>query len=462
MQVVVLMGGLGTRLGQETLNIPKSMVDVHGKPFFYYQLELMKWYGFKNFLFCVGHLNKSIEDYFGDGSSFDVNIKYSYDRKNSEGKLLGTGGALRNAMPLLENDFLLIYGDSYMDINYPELIFEYFTSKNSGKKSLLSVYKNENTFYQNNVIFKNNRLILYDKKNFSSEMEHIDFGVSIFDRSLIARIPEGEFSDLSDLQNQLTRECLATGYEALDRFYEIGTPATLEEFKKFIYGRIYISKPAIFLDRDGTINEIVFNDDTEQMDSPLKTEDLRLLPGVEKALFMLQSMGYLLIVVSNQPAAAKGKISLGNLFRINAHLKKILHEYNVHLDDVLICPHHPTGEKRVGKNFLVRECICRKPGRELLTRAIDKFNIDRFKSFMVGDSHVDILAGRSAGVKTVFLGNYKCDLCKMLNGVKPDYLFRNLYDFALYLQNSNKPGGKNDEPIQVCRKPESEDFCGRS
>ena len=148
-QVVVLMGGLGTRLGLK--DTPKAMADINGYPFFDYQLKLLKRWRFHKFLFLVGYQAESIENYYGNGSKWQVDIQYSYDGK----KQLGTGGALRNAAEKLEEDFLLIYGDSFMDVDYQEAVYRYWLEKSKGKMALMTILENENRYDKSNVIYQN-------------------------------------------------------------------------------------------------------------------------------------------------------------------------------------------------------------------------------------------------------------------------------------------------------------------
>jgi D-glycero-D-manno-heptose 1,7-bisphosphate phosphatase len=187
------------------------------------------------------------------------------------------------------------------------------------------------------VVFKNNSLICYDKVNITSDMDYIDYGISVLNRSVIEAIPEGHTVDLAEIYTNLVKDRSMAGIEVRKRFYEIGTPSSLEEFKKYINERIYTPSPFIFLDRDGTINEIVFNEDTENLDSPLSAEQLVLLPGTEEALKIFKSLGYSLVIVTNQPAAAKGKVTLGKLYEVNSRLKSMLSEKGIYLDDILMC-----------------------------------------------------------------------------------------------------------------------------
>ena len=161
MQVVVLMGGLGTRLKEYTKECPKPLVEVEGRPFFDYSLKLLMHHGFKKFLFLIGYRAEMIEEYYGDGSALGISITYCYDGK----ELLGTGGAVKRAYDHLEDDFLLMYGDSFMDIDYEETLYRYFEGKSRGMRALMTVLKNGNRFDRSNVIMDGTGIKLYDKMN---------------------------------------------------------------------------------------------------------------------------------------------------------------------------------------------------------------------------------------------------------------------------------------------------------
>ncbi len=171
-QVVVLMGGLGTRLKDYTKACPKSLVDVCGRPFFDYQLDLLTAWGFKKFVFLIGYKADMIEEHYGNGDSRGISIQYSYDGE----KLLGTGGAVRRAYDLLEDDFLLMYGDSFMDIDYAETLYRYERGKAEGARTLMTVLKNNNRFDKSNVVMDGHKLALYDKHNPTPEMDYIEYG----------------------------------------------------------------------------------------------------------------------------------------------------------------------------------------------------------------------------------------------------------------------------------------------
>ena len=430
-QAVVLMGGLGTRLKEYTKQCPKSLVDVAGKPFFEYSLDLMIKAGFKKFLFLIGYKAEMIEEYFGDGSKYGITINYCYDGE----KLLGTGGAVRRALDYIEDDFLLMYGDSFMDINYEECIYRYFKGKESGKHALMTVLKNNNMFDKSNVIMKDGKITLYDKVNMTKEMEYIDYGVCMYEKALFEVYEKDVKFDLSEIQNKLSLEGTMEACEVTKRFYEIGNPDSLKEFSEYINHRLIESHPAVFLDRDGVINEIVFNEDAEQMDSPMNISQFKLLPDVAEAIKLFKEMGYYVFLATNQPAAAKGKTSLERLYDINTYFVNEMKLEGAEIDDVYMCTHYTKKLAMTKEDFLIKECDCRKPKPGLLLKAFDKYNIDIENSYMIGDSYTDVKCGKAAGVKTIFIGDYKCDSCKRLCGEKPDMICKNILEAARSLQN---------------------------
>lgn len=425
-QVVVLMGGLGTRLGTETRNCPKALIDVNGKPFFDYQLKLMSNYGFQKFLFLTGHMSEQIKKHYGDGSRFGVSIRYSCDGE----MLLGTGGSVKNAFPCLEEDFLLLYGDSFMDIDYRETIYRYFRGRLQGCLALMTVLENWEQLDRSNVFFEEGKILLYDKQQPDERMRYIDYGVGMYHRSAFEEIETKGYFDIAILQKKLSLEKKLAAHEVTNRFYEIGSSDSLNEFRKYAMERFDTDGKAVFFDRDGVINEIVFCEDTEQLDSPLKTDALHFIKGVTESLRMLQEAGFYLFIVTNQPAAAKGKVSLEKLYDINTELCKRLKALNIYVNAIEMCPHYPQRLEHTRELFLIRQCQCRKPKSGLIESICKRFRINREKSWMVGDSYTDILAGQKAGLQTAFLGDYKCDVCRYLEYNKPDWIGSKLMDFS--------------------------------
>jgi len=230
MKCVILAGGLATRLRPITNKIPKSMIRIKNKPFLEYQIELLRRNDINEIILCVGYLGEQIEEYFGNGKKFGVNIKYSYENE----QLLGTGGAIRNTLDLLSNYFFVLYGDSYLNVNYKE-IYNYFLKINY--PVLLVVYKNNDKWDKSNVVFKDGIVAIYDKNNYIPEMEFIDYGLSILSERVLMRIPKNVSYDLANLYKGLSVEKKLAGYEVLGRFYEIGSKNGLKEFENYIKGK---------------------------------------------------------------------------------------------------------------------------------------------------------------------------------------------------------------------------------
>jgi NDP-sugar pyrophosphorylase family protein len=229
--VAILAGGLATRLGDVSKRIPKSLLEVAGKPFAEHQLALLRENGFGHVVFCVGHLGELMEDSLGDGSRWGMRLQYSYDRPT----LLGTGGALRLALPLLGEAFFVLYGDSYLEGDYRK-IEEGFLS--SGKLGLMTVYRNLDRWDRSNVLYQNERILRYDKKNRTPEMQHIDYGIGILRAQVLEAYPAVRNFDLEIVYQELVAKDELAGFEVLERFYEIGSPAGLEETRAYLARKI--------------------------------------------------------------------------------------------------------------------------------------------------------------------------------------------------------------------------------
>lgn len=228
--VAILAGGLATRLRPITEKVPKVLVPVAGKPFLAHQLELLRKQGVMRAVLCLGHLGEMVQRDFGDGSAHGVQLQYSFDGP----KLLGTGGALKQAMPKLGEKFFVLYGDSYLPIPFAP-IAEFF--ERSGKRGLMTVFRNEGKFDTSNVVFANGEIQVYDKKNKRPDMLHIDYGLSVFRREAFDEWPVDQPFDLADVMQKLVGEKQLAGYEVPERFYEIGSHAGLNELNELLSRR---------------------------------------------------------------------------------------------------------------------------------------------------------------------------------------------------------------------------------
>lgn len=225
--VAILAGGLATRLRPITETIPKCMVKVAGRPFLYHQLKWLREEGVKQVVLCVGYLGEEIRAAVGDGAMFDLAVDYSFDGE----RLLGTGGALKKAMPALGEAFFVLYGDSYLRCSFADIERAFWSA---GKPALLTVLKNVGQWDQSNVLFSEGRLVRYDKHNPTPDMRHIDYGLSVFSAAALASYGENTVFDLSDVLTDLSVQGGLVGFEVTDRFYEIGSPTGLKETEEFL------------------------------------------------------------------------------------------------------------------------------------------------------------------------------------------------------------------------------------
>ena len=228
--VAILAGGLATRLGPITARTPKSLVDVGGRPFAEHQIELLQRHGLTDLVFLVGHLGEQVRDALGDGSRLGVRIAYVFDGPAP----LGTGGALRRALPQLGDAFFVLYGDSYLDCDY-RAVERVFTA--SGKSGLMTVCRNDDQWDRSNVLMENGRIIRYDKVGRTPDMRHIDYGLGVFKASAFGGRPADTAFDLASLYQDLLAADDLASFEVPTRFYEIGSPSGLAATREHIAAR---------------------------------------------------------------------------------------------------------------------------------------------------------------------------------------------------------------------------------
>lgn len=224
--VAILAGGLATRLRPITEKIPKSLVPVADRPFLAHQLEMLHARGIRRAVLCIGYLGEMIQRDFGS-AQYGIKLEYSFDGP----KLLGTGGAIKRALPMLGEEFFVLYGDSYLPIEYAP-IADFF--HRSGKQGLMTVFRNEGKFDTSNVVFAGGEIKVYDKKNKSPEMKYIDYGLSLFKASVFDPYSSDQIFDLAEVMGKLVVQKQLAGYEVAERFYEIGSPAGLAELEKLL------------------------------------------------------------------------------------------------------------------------------------------------------------------------------------------------------------------------------------
>jgi NDP-sugar pyrophosphorylase family protein len=224
--VAILAGGLATRLRPVTQTIPKSLVDVAGQPFVCRQLAQLRQQGIERVVLCVGHLANMIEATVGNGERFGLRVAYSPDGAQP----LGTGGALKKALPLLEQRFFVLYGDSYLPVDFAAVEQAH---ARSGKDALMTVLKNNGQWDRSNVLFRDEELLEYNKHQPRPEMAYIDYGLGVLDAKVLAAYPAGQAFDLADVYQALALQGRLAGWEAHERFYEIGSHNGLAETRAY-------------------------------------------------------------------------------------------------------------------------------------------------------------------------------------------------------------------------------------
>jgi MurNAc alpha-1-phosphate uridylyltransferase len=225
--VAILAGGLATRLKPITERVPKLLVEVAGEPFFNHQIRLLAKAGLTRLVVCVGYLGERVVELYGDGSKWGVKIEYSFDGP----RLLGTGGALIRALPKLGDAFYVLYGDSYLPIDYMVVGNAFLES---GKLGLMTVFENKGLYDTSNVWFHGGNIRAYDKKDRLPTMHHIDYGLGVFRRAAFDGFPTDDVVDLAEVQKLLLERGQLAGFEIAQRFYEIGSHEGLQELDRLL------------------------------------------------------------------------------------------------------------------------------------------------------------------------------------------------------------------------------------
>lgn len=413
MKTVIMAGGRGTRIASVASDVPKPMINICGKPILEHQIANLKECGLTDIILVIGYLGEKIKDYFGDGSRFGVSIEYFI-----EDHPLGTAGALFK-MPQLTEDFLLLCGDVIIDID-----FNRFIAFHKEKKAWASLVAHPNGHpYDSSLLVTEieapqmsggmpvdtHRVIRWMAKEDERlyYKNRVNAGIELISPELLKEtmkhfVPRHpETPDKIDLDRDVLKTNIGSGriyaYDTPEYVKDMGTPDRFFEAENDIKtGKVHAhnlknQQKAIFLDRDGTINKM--------QGFITKPEEFELLPGVAKAIKVINKSGYLAIVITNQPVIARGDCTFEQLQTIHNKMETELGKEGAFVDAIYVCPHHTDkgflGERPEYK----RDCDCRKPKPGLLFQAARDFNIDLSQSYMIGDSDRDVKAGENAGVK---------------------------------------------------------------
>lgn len=406
MKVVIMAGGRGTRISSVASDIPKPMIKIDGKPVLEHEILNLREQGFTDIILTVGHLGNIITDYFGDGSKFGVHIEYYIEETP-----LGNAGALFKIRDKLTDDFLLLNADAVFDIDFRRFV-EFH--KSHGGLVTLFTHPNSHPYDSGIVIADGNGVVL---QWLAKEDDRPDYYKNRVNAGLHVISPKVLDIDIStekvDLDRQVLKPLAGTGkmyvYDSPEYVKDMGTPDRYESVcRDFSEGKVkarnlHNKQKAVFLDRDGVINKYV--------GFLRNIDDFELLDGVSKAIRKINESGYLAIVVTNQPVIARGEVSFAELAEIHNKMETLLGEDGAYLDAIYFCPHHPDKGFDGEIPELKFDCDCRKPKPGMLIKAAKKFNIDLTKSWMVGDSDSDIMAGKNAGCSTVLIGESDENMC---------------------------------------------------
>ena len=419
MKVVIMAGGKGTRVASIAGDIPKPMIPVCGKPILEHQIDCLKKNGLTEITLVTGYLGEKIIEYFEDGSRFGCVITYF-----TETEPLGTAGALYKIKDL-PNEFILINGDIIFDIDFSRMIAFHREKK---AWATLAVHPNNHPFDSALITCNSeNRITSWinkeDDRLYYKNL--VNAGIHILSSELLKNCPQAK--EKVDLDRDILKPMIQTGrifgYQTPEYIKDMGTPERYTQVSADIENGIVASRnlkleqKAVFLDRDGTIN-------TEN-GFIKKPEDFELIDGAAEAIKIINKLGFLAIVITNQPVIARGETDFETLDLIHKKMETELGKHGAFIDDLFYCPHHPDkgfpGERPEYK----ADCDCRKPKPGMILQAAKKYNIDISNSYMVGDDKRDVQAGINAGCIPIFLSEKN----EMI-GIDS---FESLYDFAKYL-----------------------------
>lgn len=413
MKTIIMAGGRGTRIQSVASDIPKPMIQIDGVPVLEREIYSLKSQGFQDIIITVSHLGNHIMEHFKDGSNYGVNIEY-YDEKTP----LGNAGALFFLREKLGTEpFLLLNADAVFDVDFNRMLdfhkshgglVTLFTHPNSHPYDSGLIIADQEGSVQKWLAKEDERPVYY-KNRVNAGLHIIDPAVLDFvdlDVNTIGTVdPDTGKVRKVDLDRQLLKPLAGTGkmfcYDSPEYVKDMGTPERFHSVEEdFKAGRVSgknlkNKQKAIFFDRDGTINQYV-----GFLHSP---DEFVLIDGVAEAIRKINSSGYLVIVVTNQPVIARGEVTYEGLEEIHNKMETLLGLEGAYIDGLYFCPHHPHKGFEGEVPELKIDCDCRKPKPGMLLRAAEDFNIDLSKSWMIGDGENDVKAGVAAGCRTALI-----------------------------------------------------------
>ena len=411
LKAVIMAGGLGTRLSSITNGLPKPMIDICGKPLLERQIECLKSNGIVDITFVLGFGANVISDYFGDGSTWGVNISYVV-----ESTPLGTAGGLYYLKDKIKDAFFLINGDVLFDVDLKRM---HMRHKQYGAEVTLFTHPNDHPYDSALVVADGDGKVtkwVHKEEKRGDYNNRVNAGIHLLEHVVFKRFFEPTKTDLDrDVLKPLVPKGVVYAYDSPEYVKDLGTPDRYARVCKDFESGLVCAKnlnrkqKAVFLDRDGTINRHV-----GFITSP---DELTLLPDAAKAIRRLNESEYLAIVITNQPVIARGGCSFQDLEKIHRRMERLLGDEGAYIDGLYFCPHHPAGGFEGEVADLKIDCDCRKPKPGLLLKAKADFNICLESSYMVGDHMRDIEAGEAAGCKTKLISSGSSKYTSLLAAV---------------------------------------------
>lgn len=377
-QAVILVGGYGTRLGNLTKNVPKPYLEVLNKPFLEHIIQNLSRFGLEEILlFSSFKSDIFIENYHEKViSSVKIRVMIETDP-------LGTGGGLLKFNEHLDEKFFVVNGDTYFDVDL-YAVSEFSNSFSHGA-IICATHESDTGRFGSIKVDKNDLVTDFIEKNSKTKTPgYINAGLYVFFKETLNLFKKEYLSIENDIFPELKKRKELFALQSEGFFLDIGIKESFYNANHLM--KKILTKPAIFLDRDGTIN---FDNGYTH-----KIEDLKIIPGATDLIKYYNDQGYYVIVVTNQGGISKGIFSRKDLIKFNQYLRSELAKFGCRIDHFYYCPHHPEAiDKRN------RECNCRKPKDGMLRQAVNEFNIDLEKSIIVGDKESDLHAGRAIGIK---------------------------------------------------------------
>lgn len=397
---VIQAGGKGTRMSELTHDeIPKPLLMLNDKPMIQWQIENLREYGIKDICIIIGHLGEKIEKYFGDGSGFGVTINYIREKSP-----LGSAGALYYLKDIIgDKNVVFVFGDVMLKLDWNRMINFH---ENKQADATLLVHPNAHPYDSDLLMMDEDcRIIGIDFKNNIRDYWYknlVNAGIYILNNEILDSFEEPQKKDLEkDILASMMREGSVYGYRTPEYVKDAGTPERFfkccrEQLEGVWDSKCLINKQkAVFIDRDGTINKyngLIY-----------KEEDLVLEENAAVAIRRINEAGYLAICVTNQPVVARGLCEIEDVENIHNKLETLLGNEGAYLDDIIFCPHHPDKGYPEENPLYKIKCSCRKPASGMIDKMVDTYNIDLQKSYMIGDSTVDIMTGVNAGLRTILV-----------------------------------------------------------